>query len=642
MIWLVFVAAVRRSTSSSSRRRSACGSARSASTRARPTRSGSTSTRPATSRSRVSGMLAAMGGAYLSIGFVHSFNENMTEGRGFIALAALIFGKWRPFGAFGAALPVRLLDRARLRDPVRLRRLGLVGPPLGRALPDAPVHPHAVAVAGVIGRSVAPAADGQPVCQAVGRRAFAAIVFGSLALAAIPAGGRRRGAPAVGRRAAGARRRRAGRVRARPDRRSRPRGGRASSSTAASTAPASAPCGFARFLVWAGLYVALVGGARARLLRAAARSLVASGRVAGRPGALCDHCARVRDREQPARGARPPRRSTSTQAELATKIRVKYLRALEEERFEQLPSQTYVKGFLRTYAEYLGLDGQLYVDEFNSRFVAGEDADPRPRRSSVRPERRNRRLETNIVLVALALVAIVTLVVVGAWQSSGSGARRRQPTHTTTRDAPQARALAAGVPPDRGRERPARTSPCTATGPRGQAALPGDDREGPDRAVQGQVLLAQRQLAREPRDHRRRQARPRSAAASRSSLTVTPSGVHVRLSALVARGDRRHRLRARARRPQRPQRPVPRAAPCSRSGIEPAELRIVGDVPGELEAALARRACAATCSSSRAASGRRTTTGRSSCSRAPRAGRSSSTRSSRRRSRRARARSPSG
>src|SRR5207248_4111922 len=43
-----------------------------------------------------SGAIAAMGGAYLSLGFVHSFNENMTSGTGFIGLAALVFGKWRP------------------------------------------------------------------------------------------------------------------------------------------------------------------------------------------------------------------------------------------------------------------------------------------------------------------------------------------------------------------------------------------------------------------------------------------------------------------------------------------------------------------------------------------------------------------
>ena len=59
--------------------------------------------------------------------------------------------------------------------------------------------------------------------------------------------------------------------------------------------------------------------------------------------------------------------------ELATKIRSRYLRALEEESFDALPAQTYVKGFLRTYADYLGLDGQLYVDEYNSRFGADGD-----------------------------------------------------------------------------------------------------------------------------------------------------------------------------------------------------------------------------------------------------------------------------
>jgi hypothetical protein len=128
------------------------------------------------------------------------------------------------------------------------------------------------------------------------------------------------------------------------------------------------------------------------------------------------------------REARTRRQIDFTQAELATKIRARYLRALEEERFEQLPSQTYVKGFLRTYADYLGLDGQLYVDEFNSRFATGDDRDPGPRRSSVRPERRTRRLETSIVLIVVALVAIVTLVVVGAWQSSGSGSKAPKAT----------------------------------------------------------------------------------------------------------------------------------------------------------------------------------------------------------------------
>ena len=105
------------------------------------------------------------------------------------------------------------------------------------------------------------------------------------------------------------------------------------------------------------------------------------------------------------------------QAEQVTKIRGKYLRALEDEQFDTLPSETYVKGFLRAYAEYLELDGQLYADEYSSRFVAG-DGEFRPRRSSPPPSRRHRRLETALVLVALAAIALVTVVVVGAWSSS--------------------------------------------------------------------------------------------------------------------------------------------------------------------------------------------------------------------------------
>jgi cytoskeleton protein RodZ len=130
------------------------------------------------------------------------------------------------------------------------------------------------------------------------------------------------------------------------------------------------------------------------------------------------------------REARLRRGIEIVQAEQVTKIRGKYLRALEEERFEQLPAETYIKGFLRTYADYLGLDGQLYVDEYNSRFVAGDEFDVRPRRSTARPEKRNRRLERNIVLVVLVAIAVTTAIVISAWSSSSNGAKAPAVHHT--------------------------------------------------------------------------------------------------------------------------------------------------------------------------------------------------------------------
>jgi cytoskeleton protein RodZ len=104
--------------------------------------------------------------------------------------------------------------------------------------------------------------------------------------------------------------------------------------------------------------------------------------------------------------------------EQRTKIRGKYLRALEDEQFDLLPGQTYVKGFLRSYAEYLGLDGQLYVDEFNSRYVTLEE-EPliRPRRSEGlgRPRRGN---ESRGILLALVAIAAVTALVIAAWRAA--------------------------------------------------------------------------------------------------------------------------------------------------------------------------------------------------------------------------------
>lgn len=103
-------------------------------------------------------------------------------------------------------------------------------------------------------------------------------------------------------------------------------------------------------------------------------------------------------------------------AEAATKIRAKYLVALEEEAFELLPAKTYVKGFLHSYAEYLGLDGQLYVDEYNSRNAGLEDEDgPRPRRRTQPVSRAHRRVESRMVLAALVGIAAVSALVVIAW-----------------------------------------------------------------------------------------------------------------------------------------------------------------------------------------------------------------------------------
>ena len=137
------------------------------------------------------------------------------------------------------------------------------------------------------------------------------------------------------------------------------------------------------------------------------------------------------------REARLRRHIDFPEAEHGTKIRGKYLRALEDERFELLPSHTYVKGFLRSYAEYLGLDGGLYVDEYNSRYVIGEeDALVRaPRRVPAARARRSDRRESNCVLLALTAIGIVTALVIVAWRFGGP---ENAPVHgLTTGDAAQ-------------------------------------------------------------------------------------------------------------------------------------------------------------------------------------------------------------
>jgi cytoskeleton protein RodZ len=179
-----------------------------------------------------------------------------------------------------------------------------------------------------------------------------------------------------------------------------------------------------------------------------------------------------------------------------TKIRSKYIQALEEERFELLPGETYVKGFLRSYAEYLGLDGQLYVDEYNSRFATAEEpiVSPAPPRQPPR-----RRFESNLVVVALAGIVALTILVVVALAGLGGDGQSTEPI--LTNEAPtttQARQPAA-APPASTRRRTVRRARLVLVAARGPcwmslwAATPDGKRAGGRPLYEGTLEAGQSQ-----------------------------------------------------------------------------------------------------------------------------------------------------
>jgi simple sugar transport system permease protein len=102
------------------------------------------------------GLIAGFGGAFLSLTQVSRFEENMTAGIGFIGLAAMIFGRWMPFGALGAGL---VFGFARALQ----QKLGILATPIpSEFLLMTPYLVTIIVVAGLVGRATAPAADGQP------------------------------------------------------------------------------------------------------------------------------------------------------------------------------------------------------------------------------------------------------------------------------------------------------------------------------------------------------------------------------------------------------------------------------------------------------------------------------------------------
>jgi cytoskeletal protein RodZ len=119
------------------------------------------------------------------------------------------------------------------------------------------------------------------------------------------------------------------------------------------------------------------------------------------------------------REARERQGRTFPDLERTTQIRSRYLKALEEENFSAIPALAYTRGFLRVYADELGLDGQLYIDEFNSRFAVSEEAGAPFRRRENRPSaRRSRRIASVAVVLALGTIAVLLSLFIFAFTSN--------------------------------------------------------------------------------------------------------------------------------------------------------------------------------------------------------------------------------
>jgi len=130
---------------------------------------------------------------------------------------------------------------------------------------------------------------------------------------------------------------------------------------------------------------------------------------------------------QTLRETRMRNRVDITEVEAGTKIRAKYLRALENEEWDLLPGPTFVKTFLRSYADYLGLDSRLLVEEYKQRFERPSTMEltpfaPRGGGRTSRRERRRRPWVGPALGVVFALVLVLgALYALGSWGEEDSG-----------------------------------------------------------------------------------------------------------------------------------------------------------------------------------------------------------------------------
>jgi helix-turn-helix protein/uncharacterized protein DUF4115 len=148
------------------------------------------------------------------------------------------------------------------------------------------------------------------------------------------------------------------------------------------------------------------------------------------------------------REARIRARIDMSEVEARTKIRARYLRAIENEEWDLLPGPVYAKSFLRTYGDYLGLDSRMLVEEYKRHYEGPSDQEPsRPVASLARDRERERehgirgpRLPqwTPIALVLVAIVVVLYLVgTIGGGSKSPAPTTPRAETHRAKRHQPR-------------------------------------------------------------------------------------------------------------------------------------------------------------------------------------------------------------
>ncbi len=135
-----------------------------------------------------------------------------------------------------------------------------------------------------------------------------------------------------------------------------------------------------------------------------------------------------------------------SEVEAQTKIRAKYLRAIENEEWDLLPGPVYARSFLRTYGDFLGLDSRMLIDEFKRRYENPADHESRPTTSIARERERPRR---DPRFPAWAPIALVVVVIVGVLYAVGTLTQSNSPSpsaHRPARHHPKHHATPVRVP----------------------------------------------------------------------------------------------------------------------------------------------------------------------------------------------------